>query len=487
MIHTSDPLTHWALSVLISVVLGTFALIAVAFIRRWQQVRYARYIHELQKSYRPILAKLLRGQQRPTGIEAMRELPLGEVEILLDPLLCKRKLTPRQLVFLQALCAELGLITLWQNRVTNGREPAARVQSDEVQEAASDPALVRHLLRAKSIRNLGRLRHHPSWRVLVDAIHDRHRDIQSVALRSLASLGATESFPVLRDQLHAVMEEDSPSVPLSALQAAMVSFDLGCAPALAPSLIHPNERLRLHATEILRTMVYRRAADLPDLALTPEPLTPEMVDSLLNCLITDACAEIRARVAEITGIPCGPSRASTLHKLLLDHEWFVRLRTVRALAHWRHAAAPMQWDIRARLRDSHWRVREAAILTLLSLGRSGKRQLYESFLTSPDPAAHTQIVEVLERTGLISTLVEEYSAGNKGLTALVVEQLASEAAPRGLVASLGTLSPEIRQKFLERFVAYADSHARFLHEPHPLVERTVVPHRNLHYPRILAA
>jgi len=487
MIHTSDSLTQWALTVLFSVVLGTFALIAVAFIRRWQQVRYARYLHELQLRYRPILAKLLRGEQRPTGIEALRELPLGEVEILLDPLLSKRKLTPRQLVFLQALCAELGLITLWQHRVTNGHGPATSVRSDEVQATASDPALVRHLLRAKSIRNLGRLRHHPSWQVLTGAIHDRHRDIQSVALRSLSSLGATESFPVLRDHLHAVMEQRSSSVPLAALQAAMVSFDLGCAPALAPSLIHPNERLRLHATEILRAMVYRRAAELPDLTLTPEPLTPPMVDSLLNRLITDPSAEIRARVAEVLVFLADRRVPSTLHKLLLDHEWFVRLRTVRALAHWRHAAAPMQWDIRARLRDSHWRVREAAILTLLSFGRPGKRQLYEAFLTSTDPFACAQIVEVLERTGLISTLMEEYGNGSKGLHALVVEQLASEAAPRGLAGSLRTLSPEIRRKFLERFLAHAESRVHFLHEAHSIVERPVVPQRRLPLSRSLVA
>ena len=86
MMHTSDSLTQWALTILFSVICGTFALIAVAFIRRWQQLRYARYIHELQRRYRPILMKLLRGEQRPTGIEALRELPLGEAEILLDPL-----------------------------------------------------------------------------------------------------------------------------------------------------------------------------------------------------------------------------------------------------------------------------------------------------------------------------------------------------------------------------------------------------------------
>ena len=68
---------------------------------------------------------------------------------------------------------------------------------------------MRYLLRAKSIRNLGTLRHRPSWPLLVNALDDRHPDIQLVALRSLAALGAPESFPVLRERLHAVVQGNS--------------------------------------------------------------------------------------------------------------------------------------------------------------------------------------------------------------------------------------------------------------------------------------
>jgi hypothetical protein len=32
------------------------------FIRRWQQIRYARYVHTLQRRYRPVLAKVLSGR-----------------------------------------------------------------------------------------------------------------------------------------------------------------------------------------------------------------------------------------------------------------------------------------------------------------------------------------------------------------------------------------------------------------------------------------
>ena len=101
-----------------------------------------------------------------------------------------------------------------------------------------------------------------------------HPDIQLVALRSLAAVGAPESFPVLRDRLHAVVQGESPSPPLQALQAAMVSFDLACVPALLPSLRHANRQIRLHATEILRTMVCREAARQPRLTLTAEVAYP---------------------------------------------------------------------------------------------------------------------------------------------------------------------------------------------------------------------
>jgi hypothetical protein len=125
-----------------------------------------------------------------------------------------------------------------------------------------------------------------------------------------------------------------------------------------------------------------------------------------------------------------------------DHQWFVRLRTVRALANFAPGCRkPLHQEIRECLRDPHWRVREAAIQTLISLGQGGKHHLYEYFLTCPDHTTREQIVEVIERTGLMSDLVEEYSAGTKGVEALMVEQLASDAAPMGLSGILRTLEP----------------------------------------------
>ncbi|MGA2985463.1 MAG: HEAT repeat domain-containing protein [Terriglobia bacterium] len=487
MVNIADPVTQWALMILASVVTGACLLNAVAFFRRWQQVRYFRYVHSLQRKYRPVLAKLLSGVPNPSGIAALRELPLADVELLLDPLFSKRKLPERCLVFLQALCAELGLIEVWQSRLAHGRSTAPKSSGNGAYEDFPDRAVMRYLLRAKSIRNLGSLHHQPSWPVLVNALNDRHQDIQSVALRSLAAVGAPESFPVLRDRLHAVAQDKSLSPPLQGLLAAMVSFDLNCAPALLPSLRHPDRQIRLHATEILQTMVRRKAASQPGFTLTPEPLTPQIVEWLLAGLAVDTCSATRARAAEVIVFLADARATPVLRNLLIDHQWFVRLRTVQALAQLRQAAAPLHMDIRECLRDPHWRVREAAIQTLISLGPEGKHQLYEHFLTSPDSITREQIVEVIERTGLMSALVEEYSAGAKGVVALMVEQLASDAAPLGLSGILRTLNPGIRLKFLERFLPYAEAHMRFLEEKQPDGEIPIGPQHVLEFPLRLAS
>jgi hypothetical protein len=139
------------------------------------------------------------------------------------------------------------------------------------------------------------------------------------------------------------------------------------------------------------------------------------------------------------------------------------------------------------LRDPHWRVREAAIQTLISRGGAGKHHLYEHFLTSPDRATREQIVEVIERTGMMSALVEEYSAGSKGVEALLVEQLASAAAPLGLSGVLHTLSPEIRQKFMDRFLPFAQSRMLLPEETQPAVASAISLQQILEFSPRLAA
>ena len=478
-----DPATQWVILILLSVLAGTCLLIAVAFIRRWQQIRYRRYVHSLQRQYRPVLAKVLSGAYSSSDVETLRQLPIPELEILLEPVFSKRVLPDRCMRFLGRLCAELGLIALWQRRANSGYSASRELTPDRGARGAG----MRYALRAKSLRNLGVLRHHPSWRLLVNALDNRDPEIQFVALRSLARLGAPESFPVLRDRLHAVVEGKATSPAVQGLRSTMIGFDVACLPVLLPSLGHANRLIRLHGAEILRMIVQREAARQPRLVLTTELLSPEMAELLLRNLAIDTSSAIRACTAEIVVFLANPRTGPVLRNLLHDQQWFVRMRTIRALPHLRQPVATLHLDLRECLRDPHWRVREAAIRTLIALGRKGKRQLYEHFLTSRDRTSCEQIVEVIERTGLMSTLVEEYGSGTKGVDALMVEQLASEAAPLGLSGVLRTLNSDLRQKFLDRFLPYEEAKMRFLGEAVSDLENPISPQQVLEFPSYVAA
>ena len=183
-----------------------------------------------------------------------------------------------------------------------------------------------------------------------------------------------------------------------------------------------------------------------------------------------------------------PRATPVLRNLLLDPQWFVRLRTVRALAHLRQAAAPLRLDIRECLRDPHWQVREAAIHTLISLGEEGRHQLYEYFLTSPDRTSREQIVEVIERTGLMSALVEEYSDGTNGVDALMVEQLATDAAPAGAVGNSPHACPRRSvRSFWTVSSPMQKSRMRLRGRDQPEVESATSPQHVLEFPPYLAA
>jgi hypothetical protein len=452
MVNQTDPVTHVALVTIVCVLIGTCLLIAVAILRRRQQTRYLRYVRSLESNYRPILATLLCGRPTALGIEALRRLPPADLELLFDPLFSVGGIGHRHVAVLQGLCAELGLIQLWQQRLTTGEEPRTRRGSPRGL-ALRPPAL--SLLRAKSIRNLGALRHQPSWPLLFRYLDDPHPDIQSVALRALATIAAPRSFPALVSRLHAAVLGKSTSPSPRTLRAALASFNLSCSTALISSLCHPYRRIRSLATSVLLVMVCREASLDPYFLLRPEVCSPGIAETLLTNLWRDPSAEVRGRAAEVIAFLADPRATSVLHKLLYDPQWYVRLRALRALARPHHSAPHLLLGIRDSLRDPHWRVREAAMQTLISLGRRGRRHLYEHFLISQDQVTREQIVEMIERSGLMATLVKEYGEGAGGVEALIVEQFASEAAPFGLSEVLRVSDPQVRHKFMERFLPVA--------------------------------
>ncbi len=453
MVQVPDSATYWALALSLCVSVGIGALIIVAILRRGQQILYFRYLHGLRKRYRGILAETLSGKRQGQGLDTLRRLPLRDLELLFDSAFSRRRVPRSHLVVMRSICTDLGLIQRWQQCVADRARANHRGSSRCLQR------------RAKSIRNLGILRHEPSWPLLVKALDDPRHDIQTAALRALGAIHVPESFPAILDCLHAAALGRQTSPSLAAVESALVCFDLRSSPLLEVSLRHPHREIRRVAADTLRVMTAREAALRPDFQLTQDVFSGEMAELLLRDLWRDSVAEVRAAAAEVIALLPGPRVSTVLYELLFDSEWQVRLRTVRALANSRHATDLLLLGIRDCLRDSHGLVRDAAIHTLITLGPRARQHLYEHFLITEDPNLRAQIVEAIERTGLLATLVEGYSGGAGGVEALMVEELASRSAPLGLSGVLQMANPPIREKFQERFLPFA----RFKME---LLERT---------------
>jgi HEAT repeat protein len=444
-----EPVTELALAVLISVIMGTFMLVLVAILRRRQEARYFQGVDQLRRNFGPILTKLLAGGLSPEGMKALRTLAIPDLELLLEPYLSKGKLRDHQITILQRLCRELGLIRIWQRRLAGEREPAGVFRSPWAPEALVHRVSWLHfLLRATSARNLGALRHEASWPLLAKSLDDLHPDVRSVALRSLALIHAPRSFSALLERLHLSVLEQDPSPSQDHLRAALAGFALPHSRELLSSLRHPHGQIRFLAADILREMVYRAAAGSQDFALTSEAISPDLSDLLLNQLSCDANPEVRSRIVEVIAYLHDARSAPVLLRLIDDAQWFVRLRTVRALAKRRYL--PHLTEIRACLFDRQWRVREAAIQTLLSFSQEGTSHVFQHFLATDDRGCQDQIIEAIQRSGLVTSLVQDYAEGGNGLAKRVVEEIASLGATACIAGMLKSSTPEFRQRFLDR-------------------------------------
>jgi HEAT repeat protein len=440
-----------ALATLGAILVGTGALIGAAVARRRQQERYHHRVRVLRQRYRPLLARLLAGKHCPAGLEALQALPLSEREILIEPLLSDGGLRPNQVAVLRKVCEELGLVEVWQRRL------AGELETVSFQGKLSRPAAVLHsihrlnfLLRATSARNLGILRHQPSWPLLMKALDDPHPDVQSVALRALAAIREPQSFAPLVARFPAAIQEHSLHLSTRSLQAAAACFPLSHAADLMPSLSHLHPRVRSLAIDILGEMLKREAdADLNSVVAVP-PFPQGMAELFLTRLGRDEDAEVRARAAAVIA-RLEPARAAqALRKLLHDDVWFVRLRTLRALAD--HPHLLVLAEVRACLLDPHWRVRETAAHALLAYGPEGIVLLFEYCLDTSGRAGKEQVSREVERAGVVSLLVERSRNGADHPGPQVIEQLVRMGAARYLVATMKNGSGNgARQKARDAF------------------------------------
>lgn len=452
-----EHVTEVVFAIVVLVLLGTGALVALAIARRQRRERYFQRLDDLRQQYSPVIAAVLAQKlDYQRGLAALKNISGLDRTYILEQLCLQKAPTPHQVPILRQLCEDLGLVKVWQSHLTGQFDVAS------LRDALARPEGVlqrikwlNFLIRAKSAENLGVIRHQASWPLLVKALDDPHPDVQAVAARSLAAIGEPQSFAPLVERLHTVILKSSTHLSLRSVKSALVSFPLPQATGLLASLRHPHGRIRFFATDIIREIVERQAATDEDFVLEPKLFALELSELFLTQLCFDENPDVRARAASVISYLPDPRSAPVLLTLLDDAQWFVRLHAARALA--KRKFLPQAERIARLLTDPHWMVREATARTLLVFGRVGIDQLSDHFLETSDRYSCEQIADEMQRAGLIPTLLTQYGQQTDGREARVIEHLAKMGKTSYLLAVVvNSTDRELRKKFLEDVGSYPD-------------------------------
>jgi len=405
--------THfaWALAVAFSalvVLLAGFPLVMRA-------VRFAvdRRSESLRAAIDWCIAGLLDGSlDYDTGLRSLREHPQCVGRAVLDRL-GKATAGPDQEQFakLRRLAIDLGMVDRWRRELARQfSQPMPRKLRVRHKLFERIPGLG-FVMRAEAAENLGLLQNQASWPVLAKALDDPHPAVRSAAARALGRIKAPASFPALARKLEDAALGRGATLSVRTLRMALVGFDLAYTRAFAEMLQHPHWRVRFLAADVVTTML-SRIGDQPQPESLPRHILPDPVARLfLNSLSIDPNPDVRARAADVIVHLNDIRTMPALLALLDDSEWFVRLHAARALAEC--GVFPLE-ALGRRLTDAHWRVREAAAQAISARGPEGINFLLAHFHATDDRYSREQVVEQLERTGLIPSLLTAFDEPGAG-------------------------------------------------------------------------
>ena len=399
-------------------------------LRRWHHDRFDLRVKALSTHFGLTPAGLLQAKYSPQSLANLRALPLTTLEFLLEPLLLKCASAPPLAGVLQEVCLELGLIDVWQRRILGQFAPVTLRQACSIPDGSLHFFSRLHfLLRARSARSLGLVRHQASWPVLARALDDPHPDVQRVALRALAALSEPGSLPALVDQMDKAVTDKRCGISLHSLKSAIARFPLSQAAQLLPAARHPNPRVRAAAGEILCEMAKRETADAPALVQSNSVFNHEM--ALFG---SDVDARVRSIACEVAALFDPADRQPAAHQNFVETE-----DPIPSAASETPTEPPEAFslaDLPRLLADPLRTVRQAALRAFLAHGRDGQSKLYEQFLKTEDKALRVQILEELDRAGLLPNLLQHVDGNSGTLETRVVELIVSMGASRYLQAAL---------------------------------------------------
>ena len=305
---------------------------------------------------------------------------------------------------------------------------------------------------------------------LAHALHDPSVVVRRLAVESMGENRSPEAVPLLLEELRRAVEEGN-DVSLRTIKSALVRYRIADMEPFLPFFTHPTQRMRFFVIDTLREICHRTSGGQ---LLGEAAFSAEMRRVVLEDSCRDTFADVRARAAGVLRHFLDAEAVRTLHGLLQDDNEFVRLHAVRACAH--PFYRPLIPDLRLRVTDVRWRVREAAVKSLIALAPQGLEELYHFFVSSRDGYACEQIAEELEGRGLIQTLVEGLGAGRSTQLPLAVcRKLLQMGFTSMLITELGRVTrAELRISFTEALRMASEEEfmavLREVAEPHPEAE-----------------
>lgn len=413
-----EDLTTTLIQLIVGVVLavGVIALISVR--RRIVRQRYFQQLDLSRQKVRELVEPLYQrpGADLKAAIARLQRLRSKADHYALEEVFLQRAKIPEDLDLTRALVKGMGWTDEWIDVVrSRDRKPsgAAARLLEELHDAYRPPALARRVrlfltanftARCQAATRLALIPTPEGLLALIAGLGDPHRDVQEICLRYLGQIGDPVTIPVVAEELIKVLEQRSQQSVRNA-KTALVQFSLEDVGALSPLLEHPNRRIRFFATDIIREITERQAAQE---VLSKNDFSPEIHRLFTEQLAQDEWGDVRARAAAVIGHFRDSVSSQLLAKLLSDKEWFVRLHACRAAASRFYVAlAP---GVVQCLTDSHWLVREAATRALVQMGDLGIESMIRVLASGQDRYSAEQVCEELQRSGLLIALLEHLGA-----------------------------------------------------------------------------
>ena len=415
LIEDLGILVLW-LIVMVIAVNGVF--LCFVFYRRAARRRYFEAKDSARDRYQvPITEFIANNISVEHAREILRE-AYSEAEIDAVQHMLLSQVTPENARRISELFFALGYVDRWAAQAFGRKRATLLVMRSMRQEKAEIDTRGRggwlapirrlkvfYVMRMIAVDHLGRLAPNHAQPFLAEALLDPAVEVRRVAVTSMGRNHNAESIPLIVEELRQSLRVPG-SVSARSAKSALVCYGLGDLHHFIPFLTHTDDQLRFNLVDVIREITAREGKRG---LLNKNDFPAELYALFLEHLAHDPSSDVRARSSAVIKHFRDRAAMDALRKLLRDENDIVRLHAVRACSD--RYYVELSNDLLERVGDQRWRVREAAVRAVSTLGPAATNRLYQQFVSSQDQYASEQVADEIQRTGLFRDMLSAMAGG----------------------------------------------------------------------------